>query len=130
MIEPVVSKPMIRRLEWDCNHFGLSVAHILGDEWDDAALGEALADARRERYELVYWATSSDRPIAKALLVEFRGSQVDQKATFVRRTMPEVDSSAAPPPAKLAVGSYAGAKASQEPGPTGHSRRRVFAFRR
>jgi dTDP-4-amino-4,6-dideoxy-D-galactose acyltransferase len=113
VIEPVVSKPMIRRLEWDCHHFGLSVAQILGDEWDDAALGDALADARHERYQLVYWATSSDRPISKALLVEFRGSQVDQKATFVRRTMPEVDSSVAPPPPKLAVGPYAGTNASK-----------------
>jgi dTDP-4-amino-4,6-dideoxy-D-galactose acyltransferase len=106
VIEPVLTKPMIRRLEWDCQHFGLPIAQIVGDDWDDHALTEALTDARQEGYQLVYWATSSDRPLSKALLVEFRGTQVDQKATFARQTVPELDCCFVPPPPHLTLGAY------------------------
>jgi dTDP-4-amino-4,6-dideoxy-D-galactose acyltransferase len=114
VIEPLVTKPTIRRLEWDCHHFGLAIAQIVGNDWDDPALSDALTEARNEGYQLVYWATSTDRPISKALMVEFQGTQVDQKATFVRQTVPDVDCCFIPPPPNLTIGAYTGAEASDD----------------
>lgn len=70
------------RLDWECEHFGFSVAQISRADLSDAALADTLRQARAAGIRLAVWSTGEDGEIATDMAAEFGGKLVDHKATF------------------------------------------------
>jgi dTDP-4-amino-4,6-dideoxy-D-galactose acyltransferase len=69
-------------LPWDTAHFGFPVARLTAACYDLEAARAALKLARKNGVGLVYWQTEAGEAVPEALLAEFAGRRVDQKATF------------------------------------------------
>jgi len=74
----------LSRLEWECEHFGFSVAQVCGADLDDAALVDILRQARATGVCLAVWPTAEGRHVDARICAEFAGRLVDRKATFTR----------------------------------------------
>jgi dTDP-4-amino-4,6-dideoxy-D-galactose acyltransferase len=75
-------------LPWDSEHFGFQVARLCRTNMAPTVLREVLRAARQQGVYLVYWAADPVLDVPGWLLSEFRGSLVDQKATFACRLAP------------------------------------------
>lgn len=71
---------LLVRLDWECEHFGFSVAQVSRADLDDAGLVDTLRQARAAGVRLAVWPTGEGRDVP----AEFAGRLVDRKATFTR----------------------------------------------
>ena len=83
-----VAAPTLTRLDWECQHFGLSAIQLAPAELDDVALVATLQLARRQGAQLLVWPANGGRDVPQVLLQEFGGALVDRKVTFRRALQP------------------------------------------
>jgi dTDP-4-amino-4,6-dideoxy-D-galactose acyltransferase len=76
--------PALVRRDWECEHFGFSVAQISQANLNDAELVETLRLARDGGIRLAVWPTTETREVPGEITTEFAGALVDRKATFTR----------------------------------------------
>jgi dTDP-4-amino-4,6-dideoxy-D-galactose acyltransferase len=76
--------PLVARLDWESDHFGVPAARLTDAALDDASLEAALQQARGQGVQWLVWATDGTRSAGPSLLERFAGHLVDRKATFVR----------------------------------------------
>lgn len=72
------------RLDWECEHFGFSVAQVSQADLDDARLVDTLRQARAAGVRLAVWPTGEGREVGAEITARFGGRLVDRKATFTR----------------------------------------------
>lgn len=70
------------RLDWECEHFGFSVAQVPQADLHDAVLVDTLRQARAAGVRLAVWPTGEGREVAAEIIAEFSGRLVDRKARF------------------------------------------------
>ncbi len=80
----ITATPTLVRLDWESEHFGLSVAQISQADVNDAALCEILRQAREVGVRLTVWPTRQGREVSAEIISQFAGTLVDRKATFTR----------------------------------------------
>jgi len=73
---------LIRRLDWDSDHFGFEVYEVCAPELGDKALAVALNECREAGATLAYWAACAERCASHELLREFGGKLMDCRTTY------------------------------------------------
>jgi dTDP-4-amino-4,6-dideoxy-D-galactose acyltransferase len=72
----------LKRLDWECDHFGIFAAQLLDPALDDEALARALCLAREQGVQLLVWVAQAERDVPRPILDQFSGILADRKATF------------------------------------------------
>ena len=80
--ESRLGKLLLRELEWDSQHFELSVAEILNPDLGYLELEKTLIEARSRGYQLIYWETPRVYRNESKVLKRYQGQLVDRKACF------------------------------------------------
>ena len=103
------SDALLEALDWDTRHFGRRVERTRSAEISEAALGDALAQARNRGTALVYHFRSPELPLGPAFLARHGGLRVCSQVRFAKpaEAGPEVT-----PPAGFRIGLLAGNETS------------------
>jgi ribosomal protein S18 acetylase RimI-like enzyme len=70
-------------LEWDSDFFGFSVARIVPDELDYNNLKEVLAEMKKEKVSLAYWASCRTDEYSRKMAEDLGGFLTEKKITYL-----------------------------------------------